>query len=129
MERVHNVSLKRSNQRSNTAGANSFARGIKAELGSAEYLREDEINSMRGNDRAAEDISDSLLKSAGSPIIEPNPHRLSNQNRAESSRILPPPYQPISVPERPTLLICPICGELFDLEQNFRRHLKIHQMA
>ncbi|VEL06748.1 unnamed protein product [Protopolystoma xenopodis] len=41
-----------------------------------EELREDELISMDCNDRQAEDISNSLLQSAGNPIVEPNPERL-----------------------------------------------------
>lgn len=47
-----------------------------------EFLSEQEWIQMSSSDRKAEDISHSLLKQAGDPVIEPNPHRQMFQMKA-----------------------------------------------
>ncbi|KAM3188375.1 hypothetical protein ACTXT7_000349 [Hymenolepis weldensis] len=126
MERVHRVSLKRCHQRSSPSEMCPIGINMGSETGETEYLREEEIASMRGNDRAAEDISNRLLKSAGSPLVEPNPQRLANQHRVDSRSISP---QPMKIDEGPTVIMCPVCGRGFGLAQSFRGHLKTHWMA
>ncbi|CDS36940.1 ras responsive element binding protein 1 [Echinococcus multilocularis] len=137
MERVHRVSLKR--QRTTglasstipTVGPESGA-AVAVETGAEEYLRDEEIASMRGNDRQAEDISNSLLRSAGSPVVEPNPERLALRTRP------PPPSLPstLSMGEGAdqsecgvAAMMCPVCGRTFGLAQSLRRHLKTHLIA
>ncbi|KAM7538648.1 hypothetical protein Aperf_G00000058509 [Anoplocephala perfoliata] len=131
MERVHRVSLKRCHQRSSPGSflsAESFTAATDLEAGAegTEYLREEEIASMRGNDLAAEDISNRLLKSAGSPLIEPNPQRLANQHRVDAKTASP---QSLTFEESPTAMMCPVCGRSFGASHSLRRHLKTHLMA
>nr|CDS29926.1 ras responsive element binding protein 1 [Hymenolepis microstoma] len=126
MERVHHVSLKRCHKRLSPVEICSATDNMESEMGETEYLREEEIASMRGNDRAAEDISNRLLKSAGSPLVEPNPQRLANQHRVDSGSISP---QQKSFDGEPTAIMCPVCGRGFGFAQSFRRHLKSHWMA
>ncbi|KAL5103796.1 U2 small nuclear ribonucleoprotein auxiliary factor 35 kDa subunit-related protein 2 [Taenia crassiceps] len=131
MERVHRVSLKRqratgtSSSALPTVGSESGA-AVVENTGAEEYLRDEEIASMRGNDRQAEDISNSLLRSAGSPLVEPNPERLALRSRPQ-----PPPLHPVGGEAGQSdggvmVMICPVCGRTFGQAQSLRRHLKTH---
>uniref|UniRef100_A0A158RAJ0 Ras-responsive element-binding protein 1 n=1 Tax=Taenia asiatica TaxID=60517 RepID=A0A158RAJ0_TAEAS len=134
MERVHRVSLKRQRTScipsSAVPAAGPASRAVVAvETGAEEYLRDEEIASMRGNDRQAEDISNSLLRSAGSPLVEPNPERLALRLRPQ-----PPPLRStLSVGGEAgpsdcgvVTMMCPVCGRTFGQAQSLQRHLKTH---
>lgn len=137
MERVHRVSLKRqrtagtSSSTLPTAGAESGT-VVAVEAGAEEYLRDEEIASMRGNDRQAEDISNSLLRSAGSPLVEPNPERLAIRLRPQPPSL----HSTLSVDGgvgqsdcEVVAMMCPVCGRTFGQSQSLRRHLKTHLIA
>lgn len=139
MERVHHVSLKR--QRTcasvfSTASTQNM-KSVSMDTHEGEFLRDDEIASMRGNDRQAEDISNSLLRSAGSPVVEPNPERLAHRSHnppplpmtasaggvTASSSVISLDCDTVSMG---SATLCPICGRGFGLAQSLRRHLKTH---
>ncbi|KAL3309877.1 hypothetical protein Ciccas_011565 [Cichlidogyrus casuarinus] len=89
MERVHHVNLKR--QKSKNVDLQVSSDSIKSMGVSSSSLEgsqvsgeltSEELLSMTCNDRQAEDISNQLLQTAGSPKVEPNPGRLSFINRA-----------------------------------------------
>lgn len=108
MERVHRVSLKR--QRlgdANSSNVNMMA---------AEELREEEIASMEGNDRQAEDISNTLLRTAGSPLVEPNPERFTHATTLSG----------VTNHESVTSFNCSLCSKQFNLRHSLRRHMKTH---
>ncbi len=100
MERVHRVSLKRHQ---------------KVTGGTTDELRQDEIASMEGNDRQAEDISNTLLRSAGSPLVEPNPERFQQTG-----------VTLVPANEERAAFSCPVCGKAFSLRHSLRRHIKMH---
>lgn len=100
MERVHWVSLKRQKQKhqiglfeastlSPSVGEASPQTTQQAPKLNIEELRDEEIVSMDNNDKQAEDISNAILRSAGSPKIEPNPERFQSPQKTVSRNKIP----------------------------------------
>uniref|UniRef100_A0A5K3FN19 C2H2-type domain-containing protein n=1 Tax=Mesocestoides corti TaxID=53468 RepID=A0A5K3FN19_MESCO len=128
MERVHRVSLKRQKRDPYGSACCSAAE---------EFLREEEIASMQGNDRQADDISNTLLRSAGSPLVEPNPERcaqFTNTNTTTTAAtidcMLTSAASSASIFSKDrSPAVCSLCGKQFALQYSLRRHLKTHMPA
>ena len=83
MNRVHGIKVNRSRSKccmspdkSNSGSlSDQILQDVSKSFSKTEFLSEQEWLQMSSSDRKAEDISHSLLKQAGDPVIEPNPHR------------------------------------------------------
>ncbi|VDD78886.1 unnamed protein product, partial [Mesocestoides corti] len=126
MERVHRVSLKRQ-KRDPYGGACCLA--------AEEFLREKEIASMQGNDRQTDNISNTLLRSAGCPLVETNSERcaqFTNTNTTTTAATVDcmstsSAYSTSSsMSKERSPAVCSLCGKQFALQYSLRRHLKTH---